>query len=88
MQQRDDGRRAAHWTILPIPTARYRSQRYIQRGLAGGEGGRGLRTSNVVSTYGGDRATGVVATERFFLFDGPYVGEKVWRPYDIKMVSY
>jgi len=55
-----------------------------QGGEVGGE--RGMRKS--VSTHGGDRATGVVATQRNFFVVRFYVGEKVWSPYDIKMVSY
>ena len=51
---------------------------YSTRAGGGGEGGRGLRTSNVVTTHGGDRDSGVVMAERFFLFDGLYVSEKVW----------
>jgi hypothetical protein len=65
---------------LPLPRI------YSTRAGGGGEGGRGLRTSNVVSTYGGDRATGVVATERYFLVECSYVREKVWAPYNINMV--
>ena len=39
---------------------------------------RKVQTSNVVTTHGGDRDSGVVMAERFFLFDGLYVSEKVW----------
>ena len=39
---------------------------YSTRADRGGEGGRGLRTSNVVTTHGGDRDSGVVATQRLF----------------------
>ena len=39
---------------------------YLTRAGGGGEGGRGLRTSNVVTTNGGDRDSGVVATQRLF----------------------
>ncbi len=53
MQQRNDGRLAARWIILPILTHEYRSQQYYQRGLAGGgEGGRGLRMSYLSATKG------------------------------------
>ena len=38
----------------------------FDEGWRGGEGGRGLRTSNVVTTHGGDRDSGVVATQRLF----------------------
>ena len=40
---------------LQLPTI------YLTRAGEGGDGGRGLRTSNVVTTQWGDRATGVVA---------------------------
>jgi hypothetical protein len=39
---------------------------YSTRAGGGGERGRGLRTSNVVMTHGGDRDSGVVATQRLF----------------------
>ncbi len=79
------------------PTGRYRRFRrhdtapnnIIDDGWqGGGEGGRGLRTSNVVTTHGGERAMGVVATQQCFVVVGPYVSEKVLSPYDIKMGSY
>ncbi len=41
MQQRDDGRLAARWIILPILMHEYCSQRYYRRGLAGGGRGGG-----------------------------------------------
>jgi hypothetical protein len=50
MQQHDDGHHAAHWMISPILTARDFSQMiYLTRAGAEG-GGRGLWTSNVVTT--------------------------------------
>ena len=57
-------------------------------GAQGGEVGGDQGDRKVVTTHGGDRATGVVATQRCFFVAGPYVGEKVLSPYDIMMVSY
>jgi hypothetical protein len=42
--------------------------------------------SNVVWTYGGNKATGVAVTERYFLVEDSYVREKEWAPYIINMV--
>ena len=40
-----------------------------------------------VSASGGkDGATGVVTAQQCLLFDGLYVSEKVWSPYDDNMV--
>ena len=47
-------------------------------------GRRGDR--KVVSTHGGDGATGVVASQRFFFVVGSYLSEKVLSPHDINMV--
>ena len=33
-----------------------------------------------------DRDTGVVMAQRCLLFDGLYVSDKIWSPYDINMV--
>jgi len=55
-----------------------------QGGEVGGE--RGMRKS--VTTEGGDRDSGVVATQPCFFVARVYVGEKVWSPYNIMMVSY
>ena len=61
---------------------------YSTRAGRGREGGRGLRTSNVVTTHGGDRDSGVVATQPCFVVARLYVGKKVWSPYNIMMVPY
>ncbi len=52
----------------------------------GGGGGGGFRRSNLSATEGGDGVIGVVTTQRCLLFDGLYVSEKVWSPYDDNMV--
>jgi len=57
-------------------------------GAQGGPVGGDRGDRKVVTTHGGDRDGGVVATQRCFFVVGPYVGEKVLSPYDIKMVSY
>ena len=57
-------------------------------GAQGGEVGGDQGDRKVVTTHGGDRDGGVVGTQRCFFVVGPYVGEKVLSPYDIKMVSY
>ena len=41
-----------------------------------------------VVTYGAHRDTGVVTTQQCLFYDGLYVSEKVWSPYDIKMAPY
>ena len=51
-----------------------------------GGGGGGFRRSNLSATEGGVGVTGVVMTQRCLLFDGLYVSEKVWSPYDNTMV--
>jgi hypothetical protein len=55
-------------------------------GAQGGEVGGDRGDRKVVSTHGGDRATGVVATQRCFFVVGSYLGEKVLSPHDINMV--
>ena len=57
-------------------------------GAQGGEVGGDWGDRKVVTTNGGDRDSGVVATQRCFFVAGPFVGEKVLSPYDIMMVSY
>ena len=52
MQQRDDGRRAAHWTISPIPTARYRSRQCYRVDVIGGEGVGAVSTALFVRVWG------------------------------------
>jgi len=47
---------------------------------------RGFRRSNLSATEGGVGVTGVVMTQRCLLFDGLYVSEKVWSPFDDNMV--
>jgi len=60
----------------------------FDEGAQGGEVGGDRGDRKVVTTHGGDRDGGVVVTQRCFVVVGPYVGEKVLSPYDIKMVSY
>ncbi len=55
--------------ISPILTARYGSQQYIQRGLVGGEGGRGLRTSNLFASGGVDKDTRFILMTGFTMVD-------------------
>ena len=60
-------------------------------GVEGGQGWEGREAGGngkVVTTHGGGRATGVVATQCLFLVECSYVSEKVWPPYDIMMVPY
>jgi len=57
-------------------------------GAQGGKVGGDRGDRKVVTTNGGDRDSGVVATQRCFFVAGPFVGEKVLSPYDIMMVSY
>jgi hypothetical protein len=65
---------------LSLPTI------YSTRAGGGGAGVRGFRRSNLSATEGGVGVTGVVMTQRCLLFDGLYVSEKVWSPYDDNMV--
>jgi len=56
--------------------------------LRGSRGGRaGMPVGMIVAlTHGGDRDSGVVVTQQYFLVECSYVSEKVWAPYDIMMV--
>jgi hypothetical protein len=61
--------------------------------VAGGLGGRARHAGGngeVVTTHGGDRDSGVVATQRLFFVSArtSYVSEKAWLPYDIDVVPY
>jgi hypothetical protein len=42
----------------------------------------------VVTTGGAHRDTQVVTAQRCLFYEGLYVSEKLWSPYDIKMVPY
>ena len=55
-------------------------------GRQGGEGQDAGGSGKVVSTHGGDRDSGVAATQHYFLVECLYVREKVWALYDINMV--
>jgi hypothetical protein len=63
---------------LSLPTI------YSTRAGGGGRG-RGLWTSNVVTTQEKMGTLGL-RWQNNFLFDGLYVSEKVWLPYDINML--
>ncbi len=56
------------------------------KGAQGGGVGGDQGDRKVVSTHGGDRSTGVVASQRFFVVVGSYLGEKVLSPHDINLV--
>ena len=88
-------RRCSNATMGTVqPTGRYRRfWRHVvapndifDEGWRGGAGVRGFRRSNLSATEGGVGVTGVVMTQHCLLFDGLYVSEKVWSPYDDNMV--
>ena len=88
-------RRCSNATMGAVqPTGRYRQFRrhvtapndIFDEGWRGGAGVRGFRRSNLSATEGGVGVTGVVTTQRCLLFDGLYVSEKVWSPFDDNMV--
>ena len=60
----------------------------VVEGKQGGEGWDAGGDGKVASTHGGDRDSGVVVTQQYFLVECSYVSEKVWAPYDVMMVPY
>ena len=78
-----DGSGGQIWRIRRHSTAH---MDVADEGAQGGEVGGDRGDRKVVSTHGGDRATGVVATQRCFFVVGSYLGEKVLSPHDINMV--
>ncbi len=57
-------------------------------GQQGGEVPGKQRGRKSVAAHGAQMDSGVVMAKRCLFFDGLSVSEKVWSPYDIKMVPY